>query len=219
MTFILTVLSALLGSHAVLLQSFHTPSHYSVTSQLHQKERFTRRHSVNVPPLPLDPEDRAPPLNRATKRVTMDFSLLSVPPPDLLHDSDSDNDKQAAGGQELELDGNHEENIPIQVFCSRLLHSAFATSNFWLELYRVQETVICNDFENLLVLSMSVCFRNKTYGTLRFVDICTMHPPKVPPNILLFWVSHIRECVCFYQCGGWADLVAFYFPTYFFQML
>lgn len=103
----------MLSSHP-LLQSSHTPSPCSVTSQPHQKERFTRRHSVNVPPLPLEPEDRLPPQNRVTKRVTMDFSLLSVPLPDLPQDRDSDNHKQAAGQRE---DGNHEENIPIQVFC------------------------------------------------------------------------------------------------------
>lgn len=75
-----------------------------------------------MPPLPLDPEDRAPPLNRATKRVTMDFSLLSVPLPDLLQDSDSDSDKQAAG--QRHVDGNQEENIPIQVFCLTFVTSA-----------------------------------------------------------------------------------------------
>eukprot|EP00064_Thunnus_orientalis_P005684 superscaffoldBa00000568_g5698 len=108
-----------------LEKSSHTRSPYSVTSQLQQKERFTRRHSVNVPPLPLDPEDRAPTLNRATKRVTMDFSLLSVPLPDLPQDSDSDNDKPATDqtGQELGLDGNHEENIPIQNQCASALGS------------------------------------------------------------------------------------------------
>lgn len=74
-----------------------------------------------MPPLPLDPEDIVPPVTRVTKRVTMDFSLLSVPLPDLLHDSDSDNDKQAAGQR---VDGNHEENIPKQVFCL-----AFVTSS------------------------------------------------------------------------------------------
>ncbi|KAF3857336.1 hypothetical protein F7725_009195 [Dissostichus mawsoni] len=62
------------------------PSPCSVTFQPHQKERFTRRHSVNVPPLPLEPEGRVPPLTRATKRVTMDFSLLSAPLPDPLQD-------------------------------------------------------------------------------------------------------------------------------------
>ena len=62
-----------------------------------------------MPPLPLEPEDRAPPLNRATKRVTMDFSLLSVPL------QDGDGDKQAAA--QRNVDGNQEENIPIQVFC------------------------------------------------------------------------------------------------------
>lgn len=97
-----------------VLQSSHKPSRCSVTSQLHQKEQFTRRHSVNVPPLPLNPEGQAPSLNRATKRVTIDFSLLSVPLPDLLQDGDSDNDKQTAS---CRVDGNHDENIPIQVFC------------------------------------------------------------------------------------------------------
>ncbi|TRY81520.1 hypothetical protein DNTS_003860 [Danionella cerebrum] len=42
------------------------------------KERFTRRHTLNVLPLPIEPEDPAP-LSRAAKRVTMDFSLLSSP--------------------------------------------------------------------------------------------------------------------------------------------
>lgn len=62
-----------------------------------------------MPPLPSDPDERVPPLN--SKRVTMDFSLLTVPLPD----SDSDNFKQAAGPS---AEGNHEENIPIQVFTS-----------------------------------------------------------------------------------------------------
>ncbi|KAJ4924172.1 hypothetical protein JOQ06_000412 [Pogonophryne albipinna] len=43
------------------------------------------------------PESRVPPLTRATKRVTMDFSLLSAPLPDPLQDSDRD--KQAARNQ------------------------------------------------------------------------------------------------------------------------
>ncbi|KAM7365478.1 hypothetical protein PAMP_016399 [Pampus punctatissimus] len=108
-----------------LEKSSHTPSPYFVTSQLHQKERFTRRHSVNMPPLPLASTDRAPHLNHVTKRVTMDFSLLSVPLPDLPQDSDSDNDKPAGSqtGQELGLDGNHEENIPIQNQCASALGS------------------------------------------------------------------------------------------------
>ncbi|XP_016127065.1 dedicator of cytokinesis protein 9-like [Sinocyclocheilus grahami] len=42
------------------------------------KERFTRRHTLTVLPLPLEPEDSSP-LSRAAKRVTMDFSLLSSP--------------------------------------------------------------------------------------------------------------------------------------------
>lgn len=86
-----------------------------------------------MPPLPLDPEDRAPPLNRATKRVTMDFSLLSVPVPDLLQDSDSDNDKQAAGQR---VDGNDEENIPIQVF--RLTFVTSPPPEIWVTI--VQQT-------------------------------------------------------------------------------
>lgn len=72
---------------------------------------------MNVPPLPLEPESRVPPLTRATKRVTMDFSLLSAPLPDPLQDSDRD--KQAA-----RVDGNHEENIPIQVFSLTFVTSA-----------------------------------------------------------------------------------------------
>lgn len=59
-------------------------------------------------PLPLDPEDQLPPHNRAMQRVTMDFSLLSVPLRDLLQDSD--NHKQTAGQS---LKGNHEENIQV----------------------------------------------------------------------------------------------------------
>lgn len=48
------------------------------------KERFTRRHTLTVLPLPLEPEDSAP-LSWAAKRVTMDFSLLSSP---ALNDND-----------------------------------------------------------------------------------------------------------------------------------
>lgn len=62
-----------------------------------------------MPPLPLDPEERDPALSRATKRLTVDFSLLTVPRlHDLLQDSDADNDKK--------VDGDQEENVPIQVF-------------------------------------------------------------------------------------------------------
>lgn len=42
-----------------------------------QREKFTRRHTLMVLPLPLEPEDSAPD-NRAAKRFTMDFSLLST---------------------------------------------------------------------------------------------------------------------------------------------
>ncbi|XP_076004947.1 dedicator of cytokinesis protein 9 isoform X2 [Genypterus blacodes] len=92
-----------------------TPTSCSATSQHQQKERFIRRHSVNVPPLlPLDPEGRVPPMGRATKRVTMDFSLLSVPLPYLLRDGEGDGDRAAAGSRASE--GKQEENIPIQVF-------------------------------------------------------------------------------------------------------
>lgn len=91
---------------ALLLQNSSTPSP-SVTSQ-HQKEKFTRRHTVNVPPLPLVPEDRLQPPIRISQRVTMDFSLLSVPLPDLLQGSD--NHKPAAGRR---LVGNEEENIQV----------------------------------------------------------------------------------------------------------
>lgn len=128
-----------------------------------------------MPPLPLDPEDRLPPLNRATKRVTMDFSLLSVPLPDLLQlDCDSDNDKQAAGQR---VDGSHEENIPIQVFCL-----TFVTSqpDFWLQLYRVQnrEVYIFKDSVNQILFV--------------FIDLYnpSKNPLKVPPNVLLLCVPH-----------------------------
>lgn len=63
-------------------------------------------------------------MNRATKRVTMDFSLLSVPLCHLLQDSDSDNDKQAADQM---VKGNHEENLLIQVFCLTLVSSPAET--------------------------------------------------------------------------------------------
>lgn len=87
-----------------------------------------------MPPLPLVPEE---PPNRITQRVTMDFSLLSVPLLDL--PQGSDNHKPAAGqGQE----GNQEENI--QVFsvtlcdCNSLLtvvqFSASLPFQIWLNL-------------------------------------------------------------------------------------
>lgn len=66
-----------------------------------------------MPPVPLEPEDRLPPRSCVTKRVTMDFSLLSGPLPDLPQDRGSGNPKQAAGQRE---DGNPQDNIPIQVF-------------------------------------------------------------------------------------------------------
>lgn len=65
-----------------------------------------------MPPLPLDPEECALPLNRTTKRVTMDFSLLTVPLPDLLLDRDSEIQKAAADSGP---DGGHGENGPVQV--------------------------------------------------------------------------------------------------------
>lgn len=42
-----------------------------------QRERFTRRHTLTVLPLPLESEDPAH-NSRAAKRFTMDFSLLST---------------------------------------------------------------------------------------------------------------------------------------------
>ncbi|CAG04980.1 unnamed protein product [Tetraodon nigroviridis] len=76
-------------------------THSSSNTSQHQKERFTRRHTVNVPPLPLVPEE---PPNRVAQRVTMDFSLLSVPLADLL--GGSGNPKPAA---DQGLEGNQEE--------------------------------------------------------------------------------------------------------------
>lgn len=63
-----------------------------------------------MPPLPLVPEE---PPNRVAQRVTMDFSLLSVPLADLLGGSGS---PKSAAGQGLE--GNQEENT--QVFSVKL---------------------------------------------------------------------------------------------------
>lgn len=94
-----------------------TPSSHqcSITSQLHQKERSTRRHSINVLPFSFEPEHQvAPHLNHATKRVTVDFSLLTVPLLDLLQDNDSDYNKAAPAQR---VDANHEENLTLQVFC------------------------------------------------------------------------------------------------------
>lgn len=65
----------------------------------------------------------------------MDFSLLSVPFTDILQDGDS-NDKQTAG---CRVDGNHEENIAIQVFC--LIICNLSTKRFWIEMYRIQQAV------------------------------------------------------------------------------
>lgn len=93
-----------------LLQSSHSPSPCSTSTQ--RKERFTRRHSVNVLPLLPDADERDEPANRAAKRVTMDFSLLAAPLPDL--QLDGGNGKAAAGRR---VAGTLEENTPIQVLC------------------------------------------------------------------------------------------------------
>ena len=87
-----------------------------------------------MPPLPLVP---AEPPSRIAQRVTMDFSLLSVPPPDL--PQGSENHKPAAGQG---LEGSQEENI--QVFsvtlcgCNSLLAvvqiSAPSSFQIWLNL-------------------------------------------------------------------------------------
>ncbi|XP_017282313.1 dedicator of cytokinesis protein 9 isoform X4 [Kryptolebias marmoratus] len=98
-----------------LEKSSHSPL-CSTTTQ--RKERFTRRHSVNVPPLFLDLDERVEPVNRAEKRATVDFSLLTVPLPDL--QLDSENNKAAAGRR---VDGTHEENTPIQNQCVSALGS------------------------------------------------------------------------------------------------
>uniref|UniRef100_A0A3B4YRP7 Dedicator of cytokinesis 9b n=1 Tax=Seriola lalandi dorsalis TaxID=1841481 RepID=A0A3B4YRP7_SERLL len=78
------------------------------------EKRFTRRHSVNVPPLPSDPEDRVPP-----KRVTMDFSLLTVPLPDLPQDSDSDTNQcaSALGSTVLRCDKLDRDEIKNLLMC------------------------------------------------------------------------------------------------------
>ncbi|XP_037552296.1 dedicator of cytokinesis protein 9 [Nematolebias whitei] len=99
-----------------LEKSSHSPSPCSTTTQ--RKERFTRRHSVNVLPLFLDADERDEPVNRAAKRVTMDFSLLAVPLPDL--QLDGGNGKAAAGRR---VDGTWEENTPIQNQCVSALGS------------------------------------------------------------------------------------------------
>lgn len=61
-----------------------------------------------MPPLSLVPQDRLPPPNRIAQRVTMDFSLLSLPLSDLLQGKD--NHKRAAGQR---LEGNQEENTQV----------------------------------------------------------------------------------------------------------
>ncbi|XP_034032706.1 dedicator of cytokinesis protein 9 isoform X9 [Thalassophryne amazonica] len=102
----------------LLLQCSHSSYPCTVIPQLHQKERFTRRHSVNVPPIDMDP-----PLKRSAKRVTMDFSLLTMPILDLPQDPNSENTSPTAGhtGEDVCLDGHHEGNILIQVFCLTFL--------------------------------------------------------------------------------------------------
>lgn len=76
---------------------------------------------MNVPPLPLDPGGRVPLLTRAAKRVTMDFSLLSV----------------ASAGPTAD---GHEENTPIQVFrltfCDPSRPPPCPAGDVWLQLYR-----------------------------------------------------------------------------------
>lgn len=76
-------------------QSSQSPAPCPVGSS--QKERFLRRHSVNVPPLPLVPEE--PPAGRAAKRVTVDFSVLTVPLGEAPQDGDSEADRAAAAGE------------------------------------------------------------------------------------------------------------------------
>lgn len=61
-----------------------------------------------MPPLSRVPQDRLPPPNSITQRVTMDFSLLSLPLSDLLQGRD--NHKPAAGQM---LEQNQEENTQV----------------------------------------------------------------------------------------------------------
>lgn len=149
-----------------------------------------------MPPLPLDPEGRVPPLNCAAKRVTMDFSLLSVPQFDLLQDSDCDNDKQAAGQR---ADGNHEENIPIQVFCLTFvtLHQREPFG------YNCTVQQICD----LMISTTDLCssLETKTYSTLWFADICTIQPKSSqssPQHSSLLGVPHQGVCVLFTNADG-----------------
>lgn len=102
-----------------LLQSSHSPSPCSTTTTTQRKEGFTRRHSLNVP-LFLDADERDERASWAAKRVTVDFSLLALPLPDLQLDS---GDGKAAAGRRV--DGTLEENTPIQVLClcTAVLHS------------------------------------------------------------------------------------------------
>lgn len=138
----------------------------------HHREKL-RRHSVNVPPLPLDPDDPTP--NRASKRVTMDFSLLSVP----LFDKDSDLEKPGPNGQ-----GNA-GNPPIQVLtdwvfplcCERPFGDCTQASNFgfiWLMQKSVQCTQNPSSSSSMShirerVLALTFCLRSfKVTVTISF---------------------------------------------------
>lgn len=99
-----------------------------------------------MPPLPLVAEDRLPPPIRITQRVTMDFSLLSVPLPDLLQGSN-----------------NQEENIQVFSVTFRDCNSLFTVVQMsayllFADLFKI--TVVCGCLYNMckiLPKSFSEC--------------------------------------------------------------
>lgn len=105
------------------LQKSNAPSPRQLAFQFHQNERFSRRHTVNGPPLLLlhPKEERAPPPSRAAKRATMDFSLLAAPLPDPL--LDTGNRGKAADSS---LDGETPAQVPFVPPPPLLLHQ------FWV---------------------------------------------------------------------------------------
>lgn len=115
---------------------------------------------------------------------------------DLLQDSDCDNDKQAAGQR---ADGNHEENIPIQVFCLTFvtLHQREPFG------YNCTVQQICD----LMISTTDLCssLETKTYSTLWFADICTIQPKSSqssPQHSSLLGVPHQGVCVLFTNADG-----------------
>lgn len=87
----------------------HPPPFVTSTAPPQPRDRFARRHTVNVPPLPAEPAVSASDPSLVPKRYTMDFSLLSPSHPVTVPDSE-------LGGAALRQSGRLS---PIQVFCLR----------------------------------------------------------------------------------------------------